>query len=509
MLTKQNLLHKMSFKIELLSGLTVAFALVPEALAFTFVAGVEPLVGLYAAFLVGLITSIFGGRPGMISGAAGSLAVVMVTLVAKNGVEYLFLTIILMGIIEILVGVLGLGKFIRLIPKPVMLGFVNGLAILIFIAQLNQFKMKDAAGVLHWMTGTHLLTMIILVALTMVIVKILPKLTTAVPSSLAAIVIIYLLVNFLGIDTKMLGDVAKVGGGFPHFNIPHVPFTFKTLKIILPYSIILAAVGLMESLLTLSRIDEITETKGNENKECVGQGLANIVTGFFGGMGGCAMIGQSMINITSGGRRRLSGLCTSIFLLGFILFGSSLIEKIPLSALTGVMFMVVIETFEWSSFKIMRSIPKSDSFIIVLVSVVTVFTDLAIAVAVGIIVSSLVFVWKKGNKLEIETVANRMGTKEYYIKGTLFFASCNNFIETFDVKNDPKKIIINFEQASIFDHSALDVISILTERYEKSGKKLYIRNLSEEDYKLIKNADNMSTLNVIEDIKYKTINDIS
>lgn len=503
----ENSIHKIDFKTELLSGLTVAFALIPEALAFTFVAGVEPLVGLYAAFIVGFITSIFGGRPGMISGAAGSLAVVMVELVAKNGVEYLFLTVILMGIIQIIIGLLRLGKFIRLIPKPVMLGFVNGLAILIFIAQLGQFKLRDTNGSLHWMTGTHLWTMIGLVLVTMAIIKLLPKLTKAIPASLAAIIIVYILVNFLGIDTKMLGDVAKVGGGFPVFKLPNVPLNLETLKIILPYSVILASVGLMESLLTLARIDEITETRGQENRECMGQGLANIVTGFFGGMGGCAMIGQSMINISSGGRRRLSGLSTSIFLLGFILFGSSLIEKIPLSALTGVMFMVVIETFEWSSFKIMKSIPKSDAFIIVLVSAVTVFTDLAIAVGIGVIVSSLVFAWKKGKNLNIESTIHKSGFKEYYISGIIFFASSRDFIEAFDIKNDPDKIIIDFKYARVSDYSAVESINMLTEKYRKLGKKLYLRNLSKECYKLIEDADRIVEVNIIEEVKYKVAND--
>lgn len=507
MIFERNDKEKIDFKNEILSGLTVALALVPEAIAFAFVAGVKPLVGLYAAFIVGFITSIFGGRPGMISGATGALAVVMVELVAKNGVEYLFLAVIVMGIIQIIIGLLKLGKFVRFMPKSVMLGFVNGLAIVIFIAQLGQFKVKDINGNLNWMAGTELLIMIGLVLVTMVIIKFLPKLTKAVPAPLVAIVSVYLLVTIFGIDTKTVGDVAKVGGGLPQFRLPNVPINLESLKIVLPYSIILASVGLIESLMTLTCIDEITETRGRENKECVGQGLANVVTGFFGGMGGCAMIGQSMINISSGGRRRLSGLSASIFLLGFILFGSSLIEKIPIAALTGVMFMVVIGTFEWSSFKIMKNVPNSDAFVIILVSVVTVFTDLAIAVGIGIIVSALTFAWKKGKSIDIDSIVNGDGIKEYHIRGVVFFASARNFVDAFDIKNDTDEVIIDFKNAKVFDHSGIEAINLLTERYKNAGKILHLRHLSMECYQLLKNADEIVEINIIEDPKYKVADD--
>ncbi len=497
------------FKNEILCGLTVALAMVPEVIAFAFVAGVEPLVGLYSACIIGFFTSVFGGRPGMISGAAGSLAVVIVALVAKNGVEYLFLAIIIMGIIQILIGLLGLGIFVRFIPKSVMYGFLNGLAIIIFMAQLGQFKVQGVDGSLHWMVGSELLTMLGLVIVTMLIIKILPKFTNAIPSSLGAIIFVYLLVNILGIDTKMVGDVAEVAGGIPKFGLPNVPINLESIKIVLPYSIILVGVGLIESLMTLTCIDEITETKGQENKECIGQGLANIVAGFFGGMGGCAMIGQSMININSGGRRRLSGISEAISLLLLILFGSSLIEKIPLAALTGVMFMVVIATFEWSSLKIMKKVPASDAFVIALVSVVTVFTDLATAVGIGIIVSALVFAWKKGQSIDINSVINSTGMKEYYIRGVVFFASTRNFLDAFDIKNDPDEVIIDFKNAQIFDYSGLEAINLLTEKYENADKILSLRNLSLDSYQLIKDAELIIKVNIIEDSKYRLGNDLS
>jgi len=508
MILKRNTNEKIDYKNEILCGLTVALALVPEAIAFALVAGVKPLIGLYAAFIMGLITSIFGGRPGMISGATGALAVVIVELVAKNGVEYLFLAVIIMGIIQIIIGLLKFGKFVRFMPKSVMLGFVNGLAIIIFIAQLGQFKVKDINGNLHWMVGTELFTMIGLVLVTMLIIKFLPKLTKAIPSPLVAIIAVYSLVSILGIDTRTVGDVAKVGGGFPQFSLPNVPINLESLKIVLPYSIILAAVGLIESLMTLTCIDEITETRGRENKECIGQGLANIVTGFFGGMGGCAMIGQSMINVNSGGRRRLSGISAAIFLLAFILFGSSFIEMIPLAALTGVMFMVVIGTFEWSSFKIMKNIPVADAFVIVLVSVVTVFTDLAIAVGVGIIVSALVFAWEKGKSIDIDSVINSDGIKEYHIRGVVFFASARNFIDAFHIKGDTDEVIIDFKDAKVFDHSGIEAVNMLTERYKNAGKILKLRHLSMECYQLIKNADEIVEVNIIEDPKYKVADDL-
>ncbi len=490
-------------KNDILSGLTVALALVPEAVAFAFVAGVEPLVGLYAAFLVGLITAITGGRPGMISGATGALAVVMVALVAEHGVEYLFATVVLMGLIQILVGTLRLGKFIRMVPHPVMLGFVNGLAIVIFLAQLNSFKVADAGGQLQWLQGEALWTMLGLVFLTMAIIYVLPKLTKAIPSSLAAIVTITLLVIGTDMESRTVGDMASIAGGFPEFHIPMVPLSWETLTIIFPYAIILAAIGLIESLLTLSLIDEITETRGRGNKECVGQGIANMVTGLFGGMGGCAMIGQSMININSGGRGRLSGISAALFLLVFILFASGLIEMIPLAALTGVMFMVVIGTFEWSSFRIMGKIPRADAFVLILVSAVTVATDLAIAVVVGIIVSALVFAWEHAKDIRVRTYQGRMDSKVYELHGPLFFASVNHFHELFDPKGDPDDVVVEFQHSRVMDHSAIEAIDTLAERYLHAGKRLHLRHVSDECRQLLRKAGDLVEVNVIEDPRYR------
>jgi SulP family sulfate permease len=494
-------------KNDILSGLTVALALVPEAVAFAFVAGVEPLVGLYAAFMVGLITAIAGGRPGMISGATGALAVVMVSLVAQHGVEYLFAAVVLMGIIQITVGLLRLGKFIRMVPHPVMLGFVNGLAIVIFLAQLKSFQVTDDAGNSVWMQGQQLWIMLALVALTMAIIHYLPKLTKAVPASLAAIITVTLLVMFSGAESRTVGDLASIAGGLPEFHIPMVPLTLETLQIILPYAFILAAIGLIESLLTLSLIDEITETRGRGNRECIGQGLANTTTGFFGGMGGCAMIGQSMININSGGRGRLSGISAALFLLAFILFASGLIEMIPLAALTGVMFIVVIGTFEWSSFRIMGKIPRADAFIIVLVSGVTVATDLAIAVIVGVIVSALVFAWEHAKHINVRTYEGKMGGKVYELHGPLFFASINNFSNLFDPKNDPDDVVVEFQHSRVMDHSAIEAIDNLAERYLNANKRLHLRHLSEDCQLLLKKAGDLVEVNVIEDPRYRIADD--
>ena len=483
-------------RTEILAGLTVALALVPEAIAFAFVAGVDPLVGLYAAFMVGLITSIFGGRPGMISGATGGLAVVMVHLVSEHGVEYLFAAVILMGVIQIIIGLLKLGKFVRMIPHSVMLGFVNGLAIVIFIAQLAQFKVTGTGGKLVWMTGSNLYIMLGLVALTMIIIYTAKKFIKSVPAPLIAIIIVTILVGVFGIQTKTVGDIASVGGGLPKFGIPMVPLTLETLKIILPHSLIFAIIGLIESLMTLTLVDEITETKGDGNKECVGQGFANLVTGFFGGMGGCAMIGQSMINVESGARRRLSGISAGLFLLGFILFGAALIEIIPIAVLVGVMFVVSISTFEWSSFRIAKSIPKSDLCIIILVSVVTVFVDLAIAVISGVIVASLVFAWEKGKRIDIDKHMEG-NTRIYALRGALFFGSVRNFIDAFDTANDVKDVVIDFSHARIFDHSAIEAINTVTAKYKKNGKTVHLRNLSTDCFAFIQGSKDIMEVNII------------
>ncbi|GJM62932.1 SulP family inorganic anion transporter [Persicobacter diffluens] len=494
---------KINYKNEILSGLTVALALVPEAVAFAFVAGVDPLVGLYAAFIVGLITSAIGGRPGMISGATGALAVVMVSLVASHGVAYLFATVVLMGILQIGAGLLRLGKFVRMIPHPVMLGFVNGLAIVIFLAQLPQFKtVATAEEAAVWMQGADLYLMIGLVALTMAIIYFTPKLTKAFPAPLAAILTVSLIAIGFGLETKTVGDMASVAGGLPQFHIPTVPLNFETLQVIFPYALILASIGLIESLMTLQLVDEVTETHGHSNRECVAQGTANIVTGFFGGMGGCAMIGQSMINVNSGGRSRISGLSAAIFLLIFILFGSSLIEMIPIAALTGVMFMVVIGTFAWSSFRIIRKIPKSDAFVLVLVSGLTVIFDLAIAVAAGIIVSALVFAWESAVRIRARKYVDDKGVKHYEIYGPLFFGSVKAFNEKFDPKADPQVVIIDFMESRVTDHSGIEAINKIAERYQREGKELHLRHLSPDCQTLLKKANFIVDVNVMEDPEY-------
>ncbi len=506
-------------KNDVLSGITVALALVPEAVAFAFVAGVEPMVGLYAAFMMGLITSAIGGRPGMISGATGAMAVVMVALVAQHGIQYLFAAVILAGVLQVLAGVFKLGKFIRLVPYPVMLGFVNGLAIVIFLAQMGQFKVLGSDGVMQWMQGEMLYIMLGLVALTMAIIYILPKLTTAVPASLAAIITVTLLVHGLDLEARTVIDFvrdmlpadqqqeATLAGELPSFAIPMVPLNVETFMIILPTAVILALVGLIESLLTLTLIDEMTDTRGRGNKECVGQGVANTVNGFFGGMGGCAMIGQSMININSGGRGRLSGITAATVLLAFILFAAPLIEMIPLAALVGVMFVVVIGTFEWASFRIIRGVNKEDAFVLFLVTAVTVIADLAIAVVVGVIVSALVFAWKHATHIIARTHTDKDGWKVYDLEGPLFFGSVTHFKDLFDPKNDPQDVVIDFNESRIWDSSGIDALDGLAAKYEQYGKKLHIRHISAECRSLLVKANKYVEMNVNEDPRYKVASD--
>ena len=492
---------------EVLSGLTVALALVPEAVAFAFVAGVDPLVGLYAAFMVGLLAAIFGGRPGMISGATGAMAVVMVALVAEHGVEYLFAAVVLTGLFQMGAGALRLGKFIRIVPYPVMLGFVNGLAIVIFLAQLQHFQVTTPEGVKEWLSGDALLIFSGLVVLTLFVVYFLPKVTSSFPAALAAIITVTLLVIGFNLDTITVGDLASIKGGLPSFHIPAVPFTFETLLIILPYAFILAAVGLIESLLTLSLIDEVTNTRGRGNRECVGQGIANTVTGLFGGMGGCAMIGQSMINVNSGGRQRLSGVSAALFLLMFILFASPLIERIPMAALVGVMFVVVLATFEWSSLRIMGKIPATDAFVLITVSAVTVLTDLAIAVVVGVIISALVFAWEHAKHININSYDDEKGSRVHELNGPLFFGSVKNFLELFNPEDEPDDVIIEFQNSRVADHSAIEAIDNLAERYIKAGKTLHLRHLSEECRQLLKKAGSLVEVNVMEDPRYHVADD--
>jgi SulP family sulfate permease len=478
------------FRIEVLSGLTVALALVPEAIAFAFVAGVTPLSGLYAAFIVGLITAVFGGRPGMISGATGALAVVMVALVMDHGAEYLFATVVLMGILQLLAGVFKLGKFIRMVPQPVMLGFVNGLAIVIGISQLSQFKAINAVGQSVWISGNTLYYSIAFVALTMLIIWLLPKITKAVPATLAAILTTSILVLVLKINIPSVGDLASVKGGLPNFSIPSVPIKFETLKIIFPYAFILAAIGLIESLLTLNLVGEITNKRGGASQECLAQGLANTITGFFGGMGGCAMIGQSMINVKSGGRTRMAGIAAALFLLIFILYTSSYIEMIPIAALVGVMFMVVIGTFAWNSLKILFFVPKSDALVIILVTVVTVLEDLAVAVIVGVIVSALVFAWKSASRIRaVERPSVReKGAKVYEIEGPLFFSSTDSFLEIFKPEEDPEVVIIDFAGSKVIDQSALKAIEDIADKYNSFGKKVKLRHLTRDCHRLLSRA---------------------
>ncbi|MEJ8574384.1 SulP family inorganic anion transporter [Microbaculum marinum] len=472
----------------MLSGLTVALALVPEAVAFAFVAGVHPLVGLYAAFIVGLITALIGGRPGMISGATGALAVVMVSLVAVHGVEYLFATVVLMGILQILAGVFRLGKFIRLVPHPVMLGFVNGLAIVIFLAQLSQFQVAGPDDTRVWMTGWPLFNMLALVALTMAIIWLMPKITSFVPAPLAGIAIVAAIVIAFGIDVPRVGDLASIESGLPDFHVPGVPLTFETLEIIFPYALILAAIGLIESLLTLNLVSEIAQKRGGASQECIAQGVANTVTGFFGGMGGCAMIGQSMINVKSGGRTRLSGISAALFLLAFILVASGPIEQIPLAALVGVMFMVVVGTFAWQSFRILRRIPLTDAVVIVLVTAVTVASDLAVAVIVGVIISALAYAWNNATRIRARAHVTPEGAKVYQIEGPLFFGSAEGFAEIFSPKDDPRLVIVDFMNSRVVDQSALQAIEALASKYEAMGKTLQLRHLSRDCHRLLNRA---------------------
>lgn len=590
-----DLKQKVNYKNEVLSGLTVALALVPEAIAFALIAGLSPLTGLYAAFSIGLITSIFGGRPGMISGATGAIAVIYVGMIAiikktnpdisvEEITQYIFATVILAGLIQIGVGLLRLGKFIRLVPHPVMFGFVNGLAIVIFLAQMSSFKenRKDHYGnnaveaistnqafhvngsvvtsdktntivynliegklfnietdqyelqivgdqvfdvekeqvvynyqnntfyniekkteVLDWLQRDQLVLMIGLVLLTMLIIWGLPKLTTYIPSSLAAIVVVALITIFGEIDTKTVGDIASIKGGFPTPSLPHIPYTWDTFVLIFPYALIVAGVGLIESLLTLNLIDEITQTRGNSNKECVAQGTANIASGFFLGMGGCAMIGQSLINISSGARARLSGIVASLGLLSFILWGAPIIEQLPMAALTGVMVMVSFGTFEWASLKVFGKMPITDVIVMIVVTLITVFLhNLALAVLIGVVISALAFAWESAIRIRARKYIDSNGSKHYEIYGPLFFGSVSVFSDKFDIENDPEDIIIDFSESKIVDMSAIEALNSLTERYMKAGKKIHLRHLSPDCQKLLKNADKIVEVNVMEDPTY-------
>lgn len=500
-----DLRQKVDYKIEVLSGLTVALALVPEAVAFALMAGLEPLTGLYAAFMMGLVTAVLGGRPGMISGATGAIAIVIVTLAKSHGVEYIFAAVILAGIIQMAAGFLRLGKLMRLVPHPVIFGFVNGLAVIIFMSQKEQFQTPDG----DWLTGSAMLIFVALVLLTMLIIWGLPKLTKAIPSSLVAILTIFGIVAACsagGIDlgTKTVGDMAPISGTFPPFHIPMVPFNLETLMIVFPYAGIIAGVGLIESLLTLNIIDEITQTRGRGNKEAVAQGLANVLSGFFSGMGGCAMIGQSLINISSGARARLSGIVAAVMLLVFIMYGSSLIEQVPMAALTGVMIMVAIGTFEWASIRTINRMPKSDIIVMILVTLVTIFLhNLALAVLVGVIISALVFAWDNAKRIRARKRIDENGAKHYEIYGPLFFGSISAFNDKFDIANDPEEVFIDFGESRIVDMSAIEAVNKITERYSQNGKTVHLTHLSEDCRQLLKNAEGIIEVNVMEDPTYK------
>ena len=496
--------QKVNYLTEILSGLTVALALVPEAIAFAFIAGLSPLTGLYAAFVMGLVTSILGGRPGMISGATGAVAVVIVTLAQQYGVEYVFATVILAGILQMLAGVLRLGKLMRLVPHPVIFGFVNGLAVIIFMSQMSQFQTVDG----EWLSGSTLFIFLGLVLLTMLVIWGLPKLTKVVPASLAAILLVFGIVFFFGLDTRTIGDIASIQGTFPPFHIPDLPFNLETLQIIFPFAAIMAGVGLIESLLTLNIVDEITETRGRGNKEAVAQGTANILSGLFSGMGGCAMIGQSLINTSNGARARLSGIFAALMLLVFIMFGSSLIEKVPMAALTGLMIMVALGTFEWASLKTFRRMPKSDVLVMVLVTLVTVFLhNLALAVLVGVVISALVFAWDNAKRIRARKSIDDEGVKHYEIYGPLFFGSTTLFAEKFDVLNDPDEVVIDFKESRLVDMSAIEAVNKITERYRKVGKKVHLKHLSRDCRRLLANADDIIEVNVLEDPTYKVVVD--
>ncbi|PTT01075.1 sodium-independent anion transporter [Pedobacter sp. HMWF019] len=493
-----NFKQKVNYKNEVLAGLTVAMTMIPESLSFAILAGFPPLVGLYAAFIMGLITSVFGGRPGLISGGAGATVIVLVALMKSNGIEYVFAAVALAGIIQILVGLFKLGKFIRLVPQPVMYGFVNGLAVIIFMAQLEQFK-TVVNGQTSWLSGEPLLIMGALVTLTIAIVALFPRLTKAVPPSLVAIIVVFLLVLGLNIDTKTVKDIASVSGGFPPFHIPAIPLELETLKIIFPYALIMAGVGLTEGLLTLNLVDEITGTPGNRNRECIAQGAANITNGFFFGMGGCPMIAQTLVNLNAGARARLSGIIASVTILSIILFGAPIIERVPMAALTGVMIMVAIGTFEWISFRIINKMPKQDIFVGILVAIITIcLHNLALAVLIGVIISALVFAWESAKRIRARKYTDTHGTKHYELYGPLFFASVTAFNEKFDIAGDPDQVIIDFKDSRVADMSGIEALNKLTDRYAKAGKTLKLRHLSDDCKILLKNAEPLIAVNILD-----------
>ena len=487
--------------------MTVAMTMMPESLSFAILAGFPPLMGLYAAFIMGLVTAVFGGRPGLISGGAGATVIVLIALMQSNGLEYVLAAVAMAGVFQIVVGLFKLGKFVRLVPQPVMYGFVNGLAVVIFLSQLEQFK-TVVNGQSTWLVGTPLYIMAGLVFLTIAIIYILPRFTRAVPPSLVAIVVIFFAVQGFNIDTETVSDIAAVSGGFPPFHIPQIPLTFDTLQIIFPYALIMAGVGLTEGLLTLNLVDEITATKGNSNRECIAQGSANILNGFFSGMGGCPMIAQTLVNLSAGARARLSGIVAAITILIIILWGAPVIGLVPMAALTGVMIMVAIGTFEWASFRIMNKMPKHDIFVGILVAAITIYLhNLALAVLIGVIISALVFAWESAKRIRARKYIDEQGVKHYEIFGPLFFASVAAFNEKFDINDDPQQVVIDFKESKVTDMSAIDALNKLTERYQKAGKTLQLKHLSPDCLALLKNAGNVIHVNIIEDPSYHVATD--
>jgi sulfate permease, SulP family len=493
------------YKVEVLAGLTVAMTMIPESLSFAILAGFPPLVGLYAAFIMGLVTAVFGGRPGMVSGGAGATAVVLIALMQSHGLDYVFAAVLLAGIFQVLVGMFKLGKFIRLVPQPVMYGFVNGLAVIIFMSQFRQFKTL-VNGEQVWLSGHPLWTMIALVGITVAVVIFFPKITKKIPASLVAILVVFAIVLALGISTRTVKDIATVSGGFPPFHLPQVPFSFSTLQVIFPYALIMAGVGLTESLLTLNLVDEMTGTKGNGNREAVAQGSANILNGFFFGMGGCAMIAQTFVNLSAGAKLRLSGMVAALTILVVVLFGAPVIERLPMAALVGVMFMVAISTFEWASFRIINKMPKADIFVGILVAVITVWLhNLALAVLIGVIISALVFAWESAKRVRARKYTDEQGIKHYEIYGPLFFGSVAAFSEKFDVANDPAVVIIDFKDSRIADMSGIDALNKLTERYRQMGKTLHLRHLSADCRQLLQDAAAVIEVNIVEDPAYQVV----
>ncbi len=492
--------QKVNYRTEILAGLTVAMTMIPESLSFAILAGFNPLTGLYAAFIMGLVTAILGGRPGLVSGGAGATVVTLIALMKSNGIEYVFAAVALAGVIQLLIGIFKLGKFIRLVPQSVMYGFVNGLAVIIFMSQLTQFKIT---GTEAWLTGSTLYMMIGLVLLTIAIVIFFPKISKAIPSSLVAILLVFGIVELLGIKTKTVSDIASIAGGFPPFHIPVIPLSFETLQIIFPYALVMACVGLTEGLLTLNLVDEITSTKGNSHRECMAQGTANILNGLFSGMGGCPMIAQTFVNLSAGARARLSAIVGAITILIIILFGAPIIGRLPMAALVGVMVMVAIGTFEWSSLRIVNKMPKADIIVCALVTIITVWLhNLALAVLIGVIIAALVFAWESAKRIRARKHIDANGVKHYEIYGPLFFGSTTAFSEKFDIQNDPKIVLIDFKESRICDMSAIDALNKITKRYADLGKSVKLRHLSSDCRQLLNNASEIIEVDVLDDPQY-------